>query len=61
MRRRQMCTLQGLRDVRSRPLLIVVVADGTYVTMYALMTWLRAFAWRQLRHSRCPRRRDLGL
>lgn len=44
LRRRQMCTLQGLRDVRSRLLLIVVVAVGTYVALYALTTWLGTFA-----------------
>lgn len=44
LRRRQMCTLQGLRDVGSRLLLIVVVAVGTYVALYALTTWLGTFA-----------------
>ena len=44
LRRRQMCTLQGLRDVRSRLLVIAVVAVGTYVGLYALTTWLGTFA-----------------
>lgn len=44
LRRRQMCTLRGLRNVRSRLLLIVVVAVGTYVALYALTTWLGTFA-----------------
>jgi len=44
LRRRQMCTLRGLRDVRSRLLVIAVVAVGTYVGLYALTTWLGTFA-----------------
>jgi len=34
----------GLRDVRSRLLVIAVVAVGTYVGLYALTTWLGTFA-----------------
>lgn len=44
LRRRQMCTLQGLRDVRTRLLLIGVIAVGTYAGLYALTTWLGTFA-----------------
>ena len=44
LRRRQMCTLRGLRDVRSGLLVIAVVAVGTYVGLYALTTWLGTFA-----------------
>ena len=44
LRRRQMCTLQGLRDVRSRLLMIGAIAVATYVALYALTTWLGTFA-----------------
>lgn len=44
LRRREMCTLQGLRDVRLRLLLIGVVAVVTYLGLYALTTWLGTLA-----------------
>lgn len=44
LRRRRICSLQGVRSVRYRLLMILGIAVVTYVALYALTTWLGTFA-----------------
>ncbi|MFC6286119.1 hypothetical protein ACFP3Q_07365 [Nocardioides sp. GCM10027113] len=44
LRRRQICSIQGVRSVRYRLLTILGIAVVTYVALYALTTWLGTFA-----------------
>lgn len=44
LRRRGVCTLAGVRDVRLRLIGVLAVAVGTYVALYAVTTWLGTFA-----------------
>ncbi len=44
LRRRNQCSLAGVRQVRRRLLLIGTIAVGTYAALYALTTWLGTFA-----------------
>lgn len=40
LRRRQMCSLGGLRRTKWRLLATVAIAVGTYAVLYAVTTWL---------------------
>jgi hypothetical protein len=44
LRRRNQCTLGGVRKTWPRLLLALGIAVGTYVALYAVTTWLGAFA-----------------
>jgi hypothetical protein len=44
LRRRDQCSLAGVRLVRRRLLVVGAIAVGTYVSLYALTTWLGRFA-----------------
>jgi hypothetical protein len=44
LRRRNQCSLSGLRSLRWRLLGVLAIAVGTYLALYALTTWLGAFA-----------------
>jgi hypothetical protein len=44
LRRRQMCSLAGMRQVRWRLAAVLGVAVATYVALYAVTTWLGTFA-----------------
>jgi hypothetical protein len=44
LRRRNQCSLGGIRDNWQRLLLAAGVAVGTYAALYALTTWLGTFA-----------------
>lgn len=44
LRRRNMCTAAGVRRVWRRLLALVAIAVGTYLTLYALTTWLGTLA-----------------
>ena len=44
LRRRNQCSIAGVRRLRGRLLSIVAIAVGTYVALYALTTWLGTFA-----------------
>ena len=44
LRRRDQCSLAGVRQVRRRLLYIGAIAAGTYAALYALTTWLGTFA-----------------
>jgi hypothetical protein len=43
LRRRNQCTLSGVRGVRWRLLGVLGVAAATYTALYALTTWLGTF------------------
>jgi hypothetical protein len=44
LRRRDQCTLGGVRKTWPRLLLALGIAVGTYVALYAVTTWLGTFA-----------------
>jgi hypothetical protein len=44
LRRRNHCSIDGVRKLRWRLLGIAAVAVGTYAALYALTTWLGTFA-----------------
>jgi hypothetical protein len=44
MRRRNQCSVAGMRRWRWRLLAVLGVAVGTYAALYALTTWLGTFA-----------------
>lgn len=44
LRRRDQCSVAGVRRWRWRLLAVLAVAVGTYVTLYTLTTWLGTFA-----------------
>lgn len=44
LRRRDQCSVAGMRRWRWRLLAVLAVAVGTYVALYALTTWLGNFA-----------------
>ena len=44
LRRRNQCTLGGVRNTWPRLLLALGIAVGTYVALYAVTTWLGTFA-----------------
>ncbi len=44
LRRRNQCSVAGMRRWRWRLLAVLAVAVGTYVALYALTTWLGTFA-----------------
>lgn len=44
LRRRDQCSLRGVAAVRTRLLFMLAVAVVTYASLYALTTWLGAFA-----------------
>jgi hypothetical protein len=44
LRRRNQCSIAGVRKLRGRLLSVAAVAVGTYVALYALTTWLGTFA-----------------
>jgi hypothetical protein len=44
LRRRDQCSVAGVRRRRWRLLAVLGVAVGTYVVLYALTTWLGTFA-----------------
>ncbi|MFN2496113.1 MAG: hypothetical protein ABR608_09450 [Pseudonocardiaceae bacterium] len=44
LRRRNQCSLAGVRRWRWRLLGVLAVAGGTYTALYALTTWLGTFA-----------------
>jgi hypothetical protein len=44
LRRRNQCSLAGVRQARRRLLYIGAIAVGTYGVLYALTTWLGSFA-----------------
>jgi len=44
LRRRQSCSVAGLRRVRWRLLAVLGIASFTYVALYGLTTWLGTFA-----------------
>ncbi len=44
LRRRNQCSLAGVRSIRKRLLTIMGVAVGTYALLYAVTTWLGTFA-----------------
>jgi hypothetical protein len=44
LRRRNQCSIAGVRSVRTRLLAVLGVAVGTYAALYAVTTWLGTFA-----------------
>ncbi len=44
LKRRNMCSLRGAVSVRRRLAALLVIAIATYVSLYALTTWLGTFA-----------------
>jgi hypothetical protein len=44
LRRRNQCSLSGIRRLRWRLATILAIAAGTYAVLYALTTWLERFA-----------------
>ncbi len=44
LRRRNQCTLAGVRSLRNRLLAVLGIAVGTYVVLYAVTTWLGTLA-----------------
>lgn len=44
LRRRKQCSIAGARKARWQLLAVAGVAVGTYLTLYALTTWLGTFA-----------------
>lgn len=44
LRRRNQCSLAGIRRLRWRLATMLAIAAGTYVFLYALTTWLERFA-----------------
>jgi chromate transport protein ChrA len=44
LRRRNQCSISGLRRARWRLLGVLAIAVGTYAGLYALTTWLGRFA-----------------
>jgi hypothetical protein len=44
LRRREQCSLAGVRSVRKRLLAVLGVAVGTYTVLYAVTTWLGTLA-----------------
>jgi hypothetical protein len=44
LRRRNQCSIAGVRKVHRQLLGVVAVAAGTYLALYALTTWLGTFA-----------------
>lgn len=44
LRRRDQCSVAGIRRVRWRLATVLVIAVGTYIALYALTTWLGTFA-----------------
>lgn len=44
LRRRDQCSLAGVRQVRARLLGVLAVAVATYVVLYAVTTWLGTLA-----------------
>lgn len=44
LRRRNRCSIDGVRNLKWRLLATVVIAVGTYFALYAVTTWLGRFA-----------------
>jgi hypothetical protein len=44
LRRRNQCSIAGVRSVRTRLLAVLCVAVGTYAALYAVTTWLGRLA-----------------
>ncbi|WP_306362923.1 hypothetical protein [Nocardia sp. CC227C] len=44
LRRRDQCSLDGVRKLKWRLLIVVVIAVGTYAVLYAVTTWLGTLA-----------------
>jgi len=44
LRRRNQCSLAGVRQIRWRLVTVLAIAAGTYAVMYAVTTWLERFA-----------------
>jgi hypothetical protein len=44
LRRRNHCSIAGVRRLRWRLLAELAIAAGTYIALYALTTWLGTFA-----------------
>lgn len=44
LRRRDQCSIAGVRRARGRLLAVLAVAVGTYIVLYAVTTWLGRFA-----------------
>jgi hypothetical protein len=44
LRRRNQCSIAGMRRLRWRLLGVFAIAAGTYLALYALTTWLGTFA-----------------
>lgn len=44
LRRRNQCSLAGIRQMRWRLLRVLAITVGTYAVLYALTTWLERFA-----------------
>jgi hypothetical protein len=57
LRRRNACTISGVRRLRWRLVGVLAIAAGTYVALYALTTWLGTFAELRTVIRRSERRR----
>lgn len=44
LRRRNQCSLAGIRSIRKRLLAVLGIAVGTYALLYAVTTWLGTLA-----------------
>lgn len=44
LRRRQMCSVAGMRRAKWRLLAVAAIAVGTYAALYGVTTWLGTFA-----------------
>jgi hypothetical protein len=44
LRRRDQCSIDGVRRLRGRLLAVLAIAVGTYATLYAVTTWLGTLA-----------------
>lgn len=44
LRRRNQCSLAGIRQIRWRLVTVLAIAAGTYTVLYAVTTWLERFA-----------------
>jgi len=44
LRRRNQCSIAGVRSLRKRLLAVLAIAVGTYAALYALTTWLGTLA-----------------
>jgi dipeptide/tripeptide permease len=44
LKRRDVCSIAGVRELRGRFISVLAIAIGTYVVLYAVTTWLGTFA-----------------